>query len=326
VCRHAPPGTEILVVDDASPDAVIERTVSAFSGVSCHRLSQRSGFCVAANAGIARTSGDVVEVLNDDTEVSPGWADAACSAFAPDVGAVTPLVLMGPPGTHDPERVDSAGDEYHLAGVASKRGHGERLSARHLRAQSVFAANGTGSFYRREALLEVGGFPEAFVAYFDDIDLSFPLRRAGWRILYEPAARLHHRVSSSYGAPSGELLALQSRNEELVFWRNLPLPVLLGALPLHLAVLGGKALRRWREGQLGPFLRGRAQALWLWREVLEHRRHLPGRASVASIRVGSWAVPPRAAPGCAKPPPGAKAVPPSGLKSAASGARRAARW
>jgi hypothetical protein len=70
------------------------------------------------------------------------------------------------------------------------------------------------------------------------------------------------------------LLARQSRNEELVFWRNLPARVLLAALPLHLATLAGKALRRWREGTLVEFVRGRWQALSELPAVLRHRRRL----------------------------------------------------
>src|SRR5207302_11460902 len=112
------------------------------------------------------------------------------------VGAVTALVLQGPPGGEGPPRVDSGGDVYLPGGVARKRWHGEVLAARHLMAGLVFGASGSGSFFRRSALVGVGGFPEEFVAYFDDVDLSFRLGRAGWRILYAPASRIHHHVSA----------------------------------------------------------------------------------------------------------------------------------
>jgi GT2 family glycosyltransferase len=263
VRRHAPPGAEVLVVDDDSPGAVAS-AVARSADAKWLRLPRRGGFCVAANAGIGQAAGDVVEVLNDDVEVSRNWAEAALERFRdPAVGAVTPLVLLGPPGANPTERIDSAGDEYLFGGVARKRWHGEALTERHLVAGPVFGANGAGSFYRRAALLEAGGFPEEFVAYFDDVDLSWRLKRAGWRVWYEPASRMHHRVSSSYGRPAGDLLALQSRNEELLFWRNLAGWRRLAELPLHLAVVAAKAVRRLREGRLRPFLRGKAQALRL---------------------------------------------------------------
>ncbi len=250
------------MVDDGSPAGVIGRTARDFPEVEVLRLPRQRGFCAAANAGIARTRADVVEVLNDDTEVTAGWAESALARFAdPAVGAVTPLVLQGPPGAEGLPRVDSGGDVYLPGGVPRKRWHGQVLAARHLLAGPVFGASGSGSFYRRSALTGVGGFPEEFVAYFDDVDLSFRLGRAGWTIFYEPASRIHHHVSASYGTPRGDLLALQSRNEELVYWRNTRLAHLPWSLPLHLAVLAGKALRRWRAGQLMPFLRGRWAAL-----------------------------------------------------------------
>src|SRR5262249_8699922 len=153
------------------------------------------GFCSAVNAGIREVGGDVIELLNDDTEVTLGWAEAALARFAdPTVAAVTPLVLFGPPGAHEPPRLDSAGDRYHAAGVASKRGPGETLWAGLLAPGPVFGASGSSSFFRREALLRVGGPPEEFVAYFDDVDLSFRLHRAGYRVFYEPASRVYHRV------------------------------------------------------------------------------------------------------------------------------------
>src|SRR5205823_3453670 len=128
---------------------------------------------------------------------------------------------------------------YYLGGVAGKRGHGEPLGPAYLRACRVFGASGSSAFYRRDVLLRVGAFPETFGAYFEDVDLSFRLHRAGYQVCFEPAARVLHRVSASYGRPRRRLLEQQSRNEELVFWRNLPAAALTRAVPLHLAVLAG---------------------------------------------------------------------------------------
>ncbi len=276
VLGHAPAATEVLVVDDGSEAGRVAQAAGDFAGVRVLRLGANRGFCAAVNAGVAAACGEVVEVLNDDTQVTAGWAEAALARFAgPRVAAVTPLVLWGPPGRHAPERVDSAGDRYHAWGVAGKRGHGEVLHPRHLRPGPVFGASGSASFFRRSALLRVGGFPEEFVAYFDDVDLSFRLHRAGFLVHYEPRSVVYHQVSASYGPPRRDLLAMQSRNEELVFWRNLPAGVLLLALPAHLAVVAAKALRRAREGQLSPFLRGRLAALRQLPAVVRHRRRFP---------------------------------------------------
>ena len=271
VLRHAPAGTEVIVIDDASPAGAVARAVADFADVHCLRLARRGGFCVAANAGVRLARAPFVELLNDDTEVEAGWADAAMAHFAdPSVAAVAPLVLCGSPRENDPPRIDSAGDRYYLGGITGKRGHGRPLDAEHLRPGPVFGASASSAFYRRDVLLSVGAFPESFGAYFEDVDLAFRLHRAGHRLLCEPASRVWHHGSASHGTSSWRLLAQQSRNEERVFWRNLP----LRAVPLHLAVLAAKAWRRLRQGGLLPFLWGRLSVVSEWLDLLRHRREL----------------------------------------------------
>ena len=267
VTRFAPADTEIVVVDDCSESAIIAETASRFPGVRVLRLSARSGFCLAANIGIQASTGEVVELLNDDTEVTAGWADAALARFvSPNVVAVAPLVLQ-----LDPERsvlglpplIDSAGDEYDPGGFARKRLHslcweGEAPGAGEAPTEPirVWGASASSAFYRRTALFAAGLFPTDFGAYFEDVDLSHRLRKQG-ETWFEPASVVWHRVSASYGrTPNRRVLELQSRNEERVFWRN----VGWRHLPRHALVLVGKALRRWREGTLTPWLTGRLRA------------------------------------------------------------------
>jgi GT2 family glycosyltransferase len=215
-----------------------------------------------------------VELLNDDTEVTAGWAAEALTSFADDkVAAVAPLVLHTPSDGAGP-RIDSAGDRYYLGGVAGKRGHGEALNFCYLEPCSVFGASGSSGFFRREALLRVGAFPERFGAYFEDVDLAFRLHRAGYRVRFEPRSRVYHRVSASYGRPRRRLLEQQSLNEERVFWRNLAGPALREALPHHLLVLAAKGWIRWREGGLLPFLLGRLRILGEVADLARHRRRL----------------------------------------------------
>jgi GT2 family glycosyltransferase len=288
VLWHAPSGTEVIVVDDASADGCVSAAAHSFTGVRVLHRARRGGFCVAANAGVRAATADVVELLNDDTEVTAGWADAALPHFErADVGAVAPLVLASSAEGHAPV-VDSAGDRYFLGGIAGKRGHGRALGPEHLQSGRVFGASASSAFYRRDAFLAVGGFPESFGAYFEDVDLSFRLNRAGWHVEYEPGSRVLHRVSSSYGRPRNALLAIQSRNEERVFWRNLPRGMLLKSLPLHLAVLFAKAWRRWREGSLVPFLLGRLEVLGEIQELCRHRRAI--RCSAPTLLPAAWGV------------------------------------
>ena len=263
---HAPPRVEIIVVDDASAEGIVSTTALRFPNVRVVRLARQSGFCVAANVGIATATAPVVEMLNDDTEVTAGWAEAALRCFDdPKVVAVAPLVLQLDPerrAAGSPPLIDSAGDTYDSGGFATKRWHGRSLSERAVRkCEPVWGTSASAAFYRRAALLDAGGFPHDFGAYFEDVDLAHRLNRAGGITLFQPACVVWHRVSASYGrSPSREVLVRQSRNEERVFWRNITGLRLLWNLPRHAAVLLGKAYLRMRERTFRPWMRGRLQA------------------------------------------------------------------
>lgn len=282
VVRFAPPGTQIIVVDDASRDGVVARTASEFTN-EIVRLPRSAGFCTAANAGIAKATGEIVELLNDDAEATPGWADAAIRRFSDGrVVAVAPLVLLH--GTDS--RIDSAGDDYDYGGFASKRGHGRRYASDGCFAVPcrVGAASAAAAFYRRSALIEVGGFPEGFHAYFDDVDLSCRLLRRG-EIWYEPGSVVWHRLSASHGRrPGRRLLEQQSRNEELLFWRNRRSERIGQDLPRHAVVLAGKMLRRLEEGRAVPWWIGRIRA---WYDLVMNRKAFAARKACSTLALAN---------------------------------------
>jgi GT2 family glycosyltransferase len=281
VIRHAPMGSEIVVVDDASPGGAASALAMRL-GVHAVRLDRQRGFAVAANVGIRASHGDVVEMLNDDTEVQPGWADAAMHWFDdPTVGSVAPLVLAWPEG----KIIDSAGDRYYLGGIAGKRGHGLPVSAAYLEPIRVFGTSAAAGFYRRSTLDQIGLFAEEFGSYFEDVDLAFRLNQAGYTSMHEPGSRVLHHISASYGRVGRRLLERQSCNEERVWWRNLPASALWRALPRHVAVLAGKAWRRFDEGTLTPWLFGRLRVLWDWRAIARHRRDLPTNGDMTAWRI-----------------------------------------
>jgi len=267
VIAYAPPGTEILVVDDASPSGIVTATAANFPGVRVIQLPRHSGFAIAANTGIAAATTPIVELLNDDTVVTPHWTDSPLRLFAnPAIAAVAPLVLQLDPARQAaglPPLIDSAGDSYDPGGFAQKRCHNQIYlpDAAVPRSQIPVpnSASASAAFYRRSAVLAVGGFPPHFGAYFEDVDLSLRLRRLGHEIHFDPDSIVWHRVSASYGRkPTRRLLEQQSCNEERLFWRNSS----LRHIPRHLAVLAAKAARRTLEGTLTPWATGRFRA-WL---------------------------------------------------------------
>ncbi len=255
---------QIIVVDDASADHRAFITARSFPGVEVIRLTERSGFCAAINAGLTRAQAQIVQVLNDDTEVTPGWYEAPLRRFHdhPQLGSIASLVLQWA----NPDKIDSAGDGYDPGGYAYSRGRGEWLSERWLTGSEVFSAAGSAAFFRRDALRNVSGFPEDFIAYFDDIEVGFKLRQAGYTCWYEPQSRVLHHGSASLGKRLSRRLTEQlACNEERVFCRHFSSENRWRQLTRHAAVLGAKAVRRWADGTLMPFCMGKVKA---WGEML----------------------------------------------------------
>jgi GT2 family glycosyltransferase len=274
VFRHLPVGrswtTEVIVVDDASTDGTADWLAAHHPQVRLVRRPCNSGFCAAANDGLEAACGQFIQLLNNDTEVTRGWLEAGLAPFAdPMVGSVAPLALV----RSDPARVDSAGDAYSLSGWPTKRGHGQpaaRWSERPL--DDVFAASGSSAFYRSAAIRQVGGFDELLGSYYEDVDIGFRLRWAGYRCVFNSRCRILHEVSATYDHVRPGLQRRIARNAELVFWSNLPAAHLAAAIIPHAALLiaqGG-----WRMARLRfiPFYLGKIDAVRSARGIRARRR------------------------------------------------------
>jgi GT2 family glycosyltransferase len=263
------PAIEIIVADDGSTDGTAEWLAQEWPAVRLARREKNGGFCAAANAGMAEARGEFIQILNNDTEVAPGWVKEGLRPFVDErVGAVAPLVLV----RSAPERVDSAGDAYAWLGWPMKRGHGEAASKWANRPiEEVFGASGTGAFYRAKALERVGMFDALYGSYYEDIDLSFRLRWAGYRCVFAARSVLFHEVSASYDHGTASLQRRMARNAEFVFWSNLPAGTLALSVVPHLGFVFAQGLWRLARGRLRPFLLGKWDALLAARAVRERR-------------------------------------------------------
>ncbi len=279
-CRPRDLEVEVIVADDASTDGSVAWLGEVHPDVKVVKLESNRGFVGAANAGVAAARGEVVQLLNNDTEVMPGWVEAGLAPFAdPTVGSVAPLVLV----RSDPSRVDSAGDSYSFVGWPCKRGHGQTTVLWENHAPDrVFGASGSSAFYRASALDRVGTYDPAFGSYYEDVDLAFRLRWAGYSCVFAPGCRILHEVSASYDHGKPELQRRMSRNAEILFWSNLA-PIWLAAATIpHLVFTLAQGLWRLLRGRAAPFVQGKLDAL---REIPSVRSRRRVRADLARSAV-----------------------------------------
>jgi GT2 family glycosyltransferase len=209
---------EIVVVDNGSSDGTVEMLGREHPGVRLVELGENRGFAAAVNAGISAARGEIVVLMNNDTEAEPHWLEALVRALDgnPRVGSVASRMLT----FFDPARIDSAGVQFGL--YASQIGEGARDGAWFDEPREVFAACAGAAAYRREALDQVGGLDERYFAYFEDVDLGARLQLAGWRCMYAPDAVIRHHGSATSNRIPGRKFYLLMRNSLILFFQYAP--------------------------------------------------------------------------------------------------------
>jgi GT2 family glycosyltransferase len=88
--------TEVIIADNASQDGSQAFVREKYPWVKLVELTENRGFTGACNAGMQAATGDIIALLNNDTEVDPHWVEAVVDAFArhPDVGLVASKMLL----------------------------------------------------------------------------------------------------------------------------------------------------------------------------------------------------------------------------------------
>ena len=196
VVRNSPPDTlQLILVDDGSAPGA-QRVFEGLAGIDLIRNDESVGFLMATNAGLPRARGTFTCLLNNDTEVEPGWLEPILAAFEdPTVGAVGSR-LINPDGT-----VQETGVTVWSDGAGHARG-GSRDDEEWLSLSEVDYSSGAALTVRTELLQRLGGLDERFApAFYEDVDLCFGVRSLGYRVVVAPESNVVHYGGQSYGKP-----------------------------------------------------------------------------------------------------------------------------
>ncbi len=184
---------EILVVDNASRPEEVER-LAGRRDVRLLRLPSNRGFAAPANLGARDACAPFVAFVNNDCILEPGYLAACLAALQADasLAAVQGVVLSG-----DGTCVDGWGVGWNGRAEAVQLGRGKPAPSAGSGPVAVPGVSATAALFRRDVFLASGGFAESFFAWYEDVDLSLRLRRAGARFACVPAARARHAGSAT---------------------------------------------------------------------------------------------------------------------------------
>ncbi len=189
-------GCEVVVVDDGSTDSTESLLASYGEAIEIVRLAPNRGYAVACNEGARRARGDLLVLLNNDTEPQPGWLEALTRhAKEWPAAAVVGAKLLYPTGAvqHAGVVIGQDGYPHNLyAGFPSE--HPAVNRSRRLQ-----AVTGACMLVRRHTFEAVGGFDGGFHNSLEDVDLCLRIGEAGGEVHYCHEAVVTHMESASRG-------------------------------------------------------------------------------------------------------------------------------
>jgi GT2 family glycosyltransferase len=260
----------VVVVDNASGDGTAELVAERFPRVRLVANERNLGFGRAINRAVRElpaAAGDALVLVNNDVVCEPRFVEEICAPLCREgVGMVAGVLVQAA----DPSRVDSAGIELDTTFRAYDYGWNRPVAELAAAAAPVGPCGGAAA-YRLDVFRRLGGFDEAFFAYWEDVDLALRIRLDGWSCAFAPGARALHRHGQTLGAssPAQRRLDAIGRGYVLARYRvgtGRPLTrakialVDWPALGVHLAVRRelGPIRERWRglaRGNRRPGLR-----------------------------------------------------------------------
>lgn len=246
---------EVIVADDASRDNSLEILSKEFPSVRVLRKARHDGFGSTVNAGVKEAKGEIVVLLNTDVRPERNFLAPLIKHF--DDTAVFGVGCLE--RSYENEKVILRGRgeaRWEKGFFVHSRGEVNK-------ATTAWVSGGSSAF-RKSIWEKLGGMDTLYDPfYWEDIDLSFRARKAGYKILFEPASVVIHEheegiIKQDYRP--FQINTIAYRNQFLFIWKHIPdikilfehflwTPVrLLQALfrgDFALLVGFGKAIVRW---------------------------------------------------------------------------------
>ena len=305
----------VVGVDNAATDGTAEAVAAAHPWAEVLRAPRNLGFAGGNVLALPRVASRYLVLLNNDAVAHPDAVRrlvAAMDAAPADVAAMSATVLLadrfraaapgdadvleGPDGrwVRDPagdvRLVNSTGNEVRVDGCGQDRGWLAR-AASHDPPADVFGFSGAAAVLRTSVLHEVGFFDTRFFMYYEDTDLSWRMRLAGYRVEHcAPAVVEHlHSASSTEGS---ELFRFHDlRNRLATLTKDARVRTVVRVAVRELLTTASLGLRRRRGDLAATRLRAFTSWVGLLPHLLRERRRVGRLARVSRRDVERLLVP-----------------------------------
>ena len=218
---------EVIVVDNGSREDPSEKLYSIYPQLKLIKNPVNLGFTGGNNVGIKEATGDYLFIVNNDTEFTPGLIEGLLEIFEkhPDAGMVSPKFhYFFHKGT-----IEYAG--YHSVNIFTGRngmvGCKEEDKGQYNEVKVTNYAHGGGMMISRKVLDKVGPLHDKFFIYYEELDWSEQVKKAGYKIYYQPKSLIYHKESMSTGKASPFKTFYHTKNRILFMRRNVNLPSFL---------------------------------------------------------------------------------------------------
>lgn len=268
---------EVIVADNASTDGSQDFLRDRYPEVVLEALHENRGFTGACIAGFAVARGEIVVLLNNDTEADTDWLQAIVDAFEqrPKIGIVASKLLL----FDDRACFHAAGDFYRTDGIPGNRGIWQEDRGQYDQPELVFGACGAAAAYRRAMLDQIGFLDDDFFFSCEDVDLAWRANLAGWDVVYVPSAVVYHKLKASGGSGATSSY-YDGRNFLYLIWKNYPTSLLRqhwwSVVGAQLRI-SREAVRAWRGEAARARLRGQLAGLLGLPQMLGKRREIQAR-------------------------------------------------
>ena len=213
---------EVIVVDNASTQDEASEIENRFPHVMVIRSDENLGFAGGNNLGIQAAHGKYLFFLNNDTIIhQPSAISHLIKRLesSDEIGIVSPKIRF----SWNNQSIQYAGYTP-LSSITLRNkpiGCGEDDHGQYDTAHPTPYAHGAAMMVKREVIEQAGMIPECYFLYYEELDWSVMIRRAGYEIWYEPACTVYHKESQTTGRISPLKTFYITRNRLLFAKRNI---------------------------------------------------------------------------------------------------------